>query len=350
MNTRTDGGRESWIDAARAITIILIVTYHVSGTGMAYLFGGERGPVTSAIWAASQALTPVRIPLFFVVAGVVAHRLLVRPWSHTLRRRALPLLWVFALWSVLFSVPHGVLLSPGDHAQGIFDSLAQIPLGGNAYWFLFVLPLYLVAARGLGNRPFTTLLIGLALYVASPWLAAMAPDDLAVVVRRTSAFFLWFVVGVHAGETVRRVAHLPWPVAAVAFVAFVTVWFLQRASVLPPPLATPLLSVVGIAAVLVTSAQLARAPRLAVVFRRISELTLAIYVVHSLVLWCSYLVVRQTVGSFSLPTALNVVVVPLIVAALVALSAAVDRLAQRIPEIGLLALPSRTRSRRPRDR
>lgn len=303
--------------------------------------------VSSTLWAVSQALVPVRIPLFFLVAGVVAQRLLTRPRMYTLRHRVAPLLWVFVLWSALFSVPFGVLTNPSQTREGIVDSLLQIPLGGNAYWFLFVLPVYLVGARLLARWPWCALALGAVLYVLSPWLAAIAPDGATLSVRRVTAFFLWFAIGMHSGRIVRRVAAAPWPCAIVASVAFVGIWFLQRGETVASSMTTPLLTVLGVTAILIVSAQSVHAPRLRPLLTRTSQLTLAIYVVHSFVLWSSHLLVNRTIGALPMNPTLDLIAVPFIVVALLTLSVGIDRVARHFPQLGLLALP--TRGNRGRD-
>lgn len=332
--------RHAWVDVAKAITIVLIVTYHVAGAGSVYLFeSGDRGPVTSALWGISQALTPVRIPLFFVLAGFLVAGTLDRPWRAVLQPKVTLLLWVFLVWSALFSIPYGILLSPDDPAAGIADSLLSIPLGGNAYWFLFVLPLYFVAVKALRRQPALTVVIALAAYFASPWLAESVDDPFTTLVRRTTGFFLWYALGAHLPRLWARLSSLPWFVAPLGVGLYVLVWWLRTATEVPGELLTAAATLVGITTILVLSRLLGRHASIARVALTVSGATLAIYVVHSLLLYSSYVIaarldVRLSVNIVSDLLFVPVLVVVLSVAAILALQAT-----QRLGLHGVFTLP-----------
>lgn len=74
--------------------MVLVVVYHVSLTGLNNMARG--GDYATHFWGLlSTWLLPVRMPLFFLVSGVLATNALQRPWRRILRPRILDHVWTF---------------------------------------------------------------------------------------------------------------------------------------------------------------------------------------------------------------------------------------------------------------
>jgi uncharacterized membrane protein YcfT len=91
----TAAGRDAWIDAARGLTIGLVVLFHADA--VQYSFApGER---SMAVHLAALALFPLRMPLFFLLSGVLGAAALARPARRVVAGRAGHFLWVWAVWT-----------------------------------------------------------------------------------------------------------------------------------------------------------------------------------------------------------------------------------------------------------
>lgn len=334
-------GRVVWVDAAKTIAITLIVVYHVSGAGAARLVEDQSWWVGA--WSfLSRSLLPVRIPLFFLLAGFLAARSMSRSVRSTVRRRVLDLLWVFGVWSVAFSPVYGPLLRPDAPVDGIVASLASIPLGGNAYWFLFALPLFFLATRALIRYPVLALSMGAVSYLISASVAMRVADagldEAALTVRRITLFWFFYVAGAVATAAIDRIVGLPWWVALASAGMFcaLTAW--------PPIVADPsarllLLSLSGIVAALITSRMLASIPGGARFFASISRATLPIYLVHAFVLHSLYGLFAITGARLPSSTVLDALFVPVTTTALMAASIGFQRAVEALGIRGVFQLP-----------
>ncbi|NMA77488.1 MAG: acyltransferase family protein, partial [Actinomycetales bacterium] len=66
--------RIAWLDLVRAASIVLVVLYHV-GAGAGYALLPKDSSSAGAWWSSvNLALAPVRMPLFFLVSGMLAVR------------------------------------------------------------------------------------------------------------------------------------------------------------------------------------------------------------------------------------------------------------------------------------
>lgn len=255
----------------------------------------------------SQALSPIRMPLFFLVAGIFAHRVIERTLGD---------LWYRRLWFLL--VPY-LVFTPFEAAyrlrwRGDLDvpnMLASVLLGSPGLWFLHVLmvfniaacllrrfpPVWAVAASiapvvvvyafdlnqySYGNEIMHTVTYAPAFFLGLYgrelwfWLAGVA------VAARTWLIVLLGAVGLYAGwwalrlQTVGHFREVGWDSRGHTLNAMVT----MSGAFMAVPLG------------IVVSAWIARTPRVSTVFAVVGRHTLPIYVSHQAVM---YLVRRQIV-------------------------------------------------------
>lgn len=198
------------MDTAKASAIILVVLYHVGGTGVTMLFPGTTS-VALTIWNDfSRMLLPLRMPLFFLAAGMLASKAVHRPWSASWRSRFADILWPYLLWSTVFSFVAGFAYRPADPWSYTTFSWGTIFQGGTAYWFLPVLIMFFVAAKVLRRHPHLTTLVALLLLIAQPAIARQIPefipDALATNIGRLGTYALWYFIGCYASMHVKRLA------------------------------------------------------------------------------------------------------------------------------------------------
>lgn len=140
--------RELWADSARGLAIIAVVLGHV--------FLQEDPGAGWAMWAPAQEawiglrdlLLPVRMPLFFLLAGYFAAHVIHRSWPTVLRTRTLNLYYLYLVWLIAQTayfafVPHEGTAS----AASVHDFLGQMTYAPSNLWFLIALALYFVIAK-----------------------------------------------------------------------------------------------------------------------------------------------------------------------------------------------------------
>ena len=87
---RATDGRLLWVDVAKGACILLVVLHHAVVKDLAIQAPLPLQPVAEA-WAwVTMALKPVRMPLFFVLSGLVASSAVRRPWASGAVRRVAP--------------------------------------------------------------------------------------------------------------------------------------------------------------------------------------------------------------------------------------------------------------------
>lgn len=181
--------RVDWVDVAKGLSIIAVVFFHVS-------ISGFSSPVADAINAPVGA---ARMPLFFFLSGLFAHRLVAQPWPTVVRRRVVGLLVPFAVWTVLFTVAF-----PNMSGRSAMVELVD-PTG--VTWFLAALAIAAILTRATAGLP-RGLVLAVALVL--PVVAAVVLPELQLkhLVQYWPMFLagLWLRDAVLAGG-VGRILH-----------------------------------------------------------------------------------------------------------------------------------------------
>jgi uncharacterized membrane protein YcfT len=176
--------RLDWVDAAKGISIILVVMMH-----SAYGVGedlNDTGILHYVIgWAA-----PFRMPEFFLISGLFLTQVIARPWRLYADRRVVHYIYFYALWVVL-QVGFKVGLGTGD----VGSALAQVgwavvePYG--VLWFIYMLAVYSLVAKlfhALKVPHWAALLLGTGLMLAPIQTGYGLVDHFA-------AYFVYFYAG-----------------------------------------------------------------------------------------------------------------------------------------------------------
>ena len=342
--------RLPWVDVAKAGAIILVVLFHVAGAGVAFLLPNAQDFWLSAWKAVSAFLVPVRMPLFFLMSGLLATAAIQRPWRLLVRPRFANLLWPYLLWSVAFSLVYGFAVAPADPFTLILSSFVTIGFGGNAYWFLTTLVVLFTVARIFRRWGTALVLVAflswLLVPVIQPILDGILPTDLATNVGRWATFALWFFLGCFATRTVHRVAALPLfpllPLAAAGYGAMVWVYYVVGNRDVPWTIG---LNVVGLLTAVQLSVLLSRNARVATAGSRIARRTLPIYLLHPFFIYAAVAIGHLPGNPIRLPVdsgLVNALFVPLVTGGLVWVSMAIYDAAMRGP-LNLAFAPPRRR-------
>ncbi len=176
--------RLDWVDAAKGISIILVVMMH-----SAYGVGEDLGDIGILHYVIGWA-SPFRMPEFFLISGLFLAQVIDRPWRLYADRRVLHYIYFYALWVVL-QVGFKVGLGTGD----VGSALAQVgwavvePYG--VLWFIYMLAVYSLVAKLLHTLKvphWAALLLGGGLM--------LAPIQTGYgLVGHFAAYFVYFYVG-----------------------------------------------------------------------------------------------------------------------------------------------------------
>ncbi|KQR48737.1 hypothetical protein ASF87_07805 [Microbacterium sp. Leaf161] len=271
--------RVGWPDVAKGMCIILVVLWHVV-TKHAIAVEGA-GPVTDA-WATLNAqLLPLRMPLFFLISGMFAGRVVNAPAGTPWRRRAGRLAAVYVIWVVIQTFV--LALTPDfdtARAENGWQLLAQLTISPTNLWYLLALAVYLLVARLVRQVP-TAVVLPVAFVIAAVASAGVIPDlgNLWQVVQN----LLFFLAGLRLRSVIERFAAASSPfrtlmlgTAYVAAVGAVGVLGMRQW-----PGVWPLLAIVAVAFGVAACATIDHcASVVARPLRWVGQRTLPIYVIH----------------------------------------------------------------------
>lgn len=94
--------RLHWADSAKAIAVILVVLYHVAPTGLGWIMEDTNSARTYTSLFSTR-LSPVRMPLFFLISGLLSRRAIAREWASEIPKKVLNLFWVFFFWTLFYA-------------------------------------------------------------------------------------------------------------------------------------------------------------------------------------------------------------------------------------------------------
>ncbi len=187
--------RESWVDIAKGMSIILVVMmYATYNTGE---YTGQTGFMHYVIGFA----TPFRMPEFFTISGLFLARVVARPWRAYADRRAVHYLYFYALWAfIMIGLKVGLYTaSPTVMARELAVALVE-PYG--VLWFIYMLAVFSVAAKLAWQlRIPHWVVIAVA---AGLQMAQIASPSYAVT--QFCAYFVFFYAGYVAAPLVFRLA------------------------------------------------------------------------------------------------------------------------------------------------
>lgn len=208
--TRTDvKPRVEWIDCARGLAIILVVFHH------AVIFMSAVGIESGLLTKADNLLVSVRMPLFFLAAGLFASRPTSKGWRYLWTTRLALLVWIYVLWTIVRFVVFSFLPWPLETSDaGTFESLAKsfiFPSG--SLWFIYALAIYYSAAKLLKSTP--TYLIVAGTGVISAFFSSDAISTGDYEWDSIITYLVFFLVGCRLREAVINRVESAGPIATL---------------------------------------------------------------------------------------------------------------------------------------
>lgn len=274
-------GRDLWPDVAKGACIILVVLWHVVTKHFAYLGAGEDWPATELWRQIGLMLQPLRMPVFFAVAGMFAASALARPIGDLMRTKIARFTYLYVVWVLIHTAVMAFTPDvPTIHATNGRQLVELLTVNPTNLWFLYALPIYFAVARLVRPLPAAWVLAAaFLLSAAASSQLVMEPSNRSQVVQN----LLFFLVGLYGREVLRRLARradrwllllqaaLYGACVAAMYALGAETWFGVWAVV----------SVLGVALGVTAAAVAAQRPgRATTVVAYLGRRTLPIYVIH----------------------------------------------------------------------
>jgi uncharacterized membrane protein YcfT len=198
---RTTSARLDWVDAAKGLSILLVVLHHT----VWYLQRSGQAP--AAVIAANEALASLRMPLFFLASGLFVAGPLAASWRTVLHKRIALFVYLYVIWTIIrftfFATVVPPEVDPDDSANPLEFALALL-LPGPSMWFLYALAVFAVVAKLMRRLPVWVQL------GATGVLSALVGAEMVEFgdTRWTymSRFLFFFLLGCHGRHLVERLA------------------------------------------------------------------------------------------------------------------------------------------------
>jgi uncharacterized membrane protein YcfT len=188
--------RVRWVDTGRGLAIVLVALYHATSW--------LSGPLELDGWKDVTAiLSSLRMPLFFVLAGLFAPKWLDVDWRALLRAKILMFTWVFAVWETIGTLVFPLGLASADKPigmGGLVKALLVSPvLPRFELWFIWALALFFIVAKAT-RRADPRLQLVLTGFVAAVALTVWA--DRTTGWTGSAKFYFFFLFGLYARRSV----------------------------------------------------------------------------------------------------------------------------------------------------
>ncbi|MGO1948715.1 MAG: acyltransferase family protein [Mycobacteriaceae bacterium] len=288
------GIRLYWADCAKGMSIIGVCYMHVI-TGVP---GGQDGAWK---WF-NEFLDPIRMPMFFLISGLFAHRVIERTIGDLWYRRLWFLLVPYLVFTPFVAASRlyidGKLFIDGNVSAA--NLVRSIVVGDPGVWFLYALMVFnIVACLTRKLPPLVAVCFSVLPAVAVALAGLSSYNEITHLTGYLPAFFL----GLHFRQVFIRLAGLAADVRVIAACAAVFVWWewivdLAAEFVAPDGWSTTeqsVMSLLGMVRILTAvplgillAVWISRIPLVSSIFAAIGRNTLPIYVSHQLMLFLVY--------------------------------------------------------------
>jgi uncharacterized membrane protein YcfT len=196
-------GRIDWLDIAKGGSVVLVVYHH------SFVALGSAGLDHAVHAVLDTGLRQIRLPLFFFCAGLTTWFLLRKPLPEYALRRCLPLLWIFVVWTTIYSLlnNNGLNLHPDRYRDihlNFLDAMSNM-------WFIWVLAALTMIVWPLQKLPRAPVVLGaffLAIAANLGWIPLDRTPIDSYDFRNTIWFAPFFLLGaLFAPEMFRFLDH-----------------------------------------------------------------------------------------------------------------------------------------------
>ncbi len=190
--------RMDWVDLVKATSVLLVVFMHATNT-LADLAGDTA--VAGFLHTVNAVVEPLRMPVFFLVSGMLAASAVSRPWRSSTGRTT-GMLYLYVVWMVMFLGMQALFgLSIGQPVWAVL-------FAKSGYWYLYAIALFFVIAKLVRNQPvWIVLAVALVPNLLRPFVhqffESVVPGSLYTSMAMNLCFFL---AGVYFKDVVAGVA------------------------------------------------------------------------------------------------------------------------------------------------
>ncbi len=199
--------RIEWMDVIKATAVIVIVLSHAVDL-LAPVAGGQPA---QTVWQVFMTiLEPMRMPLFFMISGMLAASALNRPWNKV-RRRTWGMAYLYVLWSVIFfAVVACYVRAP--FIDQLLTYLKLILIAGDGYWYLYALVIYFCLVKVTQRWPIWILFsVAIALSLLKEPILTLNREHLlgtgsGSMFVKILINLVFYLIGVHFKAIIERIA------------------------------------------------------------------------------------------------------------------------------------------------
>ena len=187
--------RQNWIDCVKGVTISMVVLHHN--------YSGFRSIDAISLTAVHfyALLSPIRMPLFFLIAGFFAKKAIFGPWDAFLRKKILHFAYFYVLWSIISILSRKAFGSVTTHEVQVSQIYKIFWEPSFTLWFLYGLLIAFAVARLTRRIPFP-IQAGLAIVIATIVKIQVGGTD--NVLWKVVQLYPFFLIGVYLSQNIRQ--------------------------------------------------------------------------------------------------------------------------------------------------
>jgi threonine dehydratase len=181
-----------------------------------------------------NVIEPLRMPIFFMVSGMLATSAMSRPWRMS-RRRTYGMAYLYILWSAIFFIVVALYIHETP-VEALLNFPRRLLAGSSGYWYLYALLVYFIIAKALRRWPIWIILaIAIALNLLRSAVAQWNRDfmysiDVGSAMTSIVTNLVFYILGVYYKEIISWVADRASWWRVVTIVALVSAYGIWRNS------------------------------------------------------------------------------------------------------------------------
>lgn len=276
--------RIDWIDAAKGLSILLVVAYHANIIASSYEIKSQAYSFISAVFQ------PVRMPLFFAISGFLASSIMHRSWRTVTMKKSLMYVYLFALWSIIhlaffkYVAPHPSADLSGGLIETVLSGFIKPQTG---IWFIWALSLYFLLARALVSLPAFAVLLTVATSVVafSPIVEPLGLNFAQINALKYVPFFV--LPAIYGMPALKRLSQsIPVMGMLVVTLLAMSLGFRELSASLSiaAGMSAVALNICGMIGGIMAAIVISKTPVAQTLFGYLGRNTLAIYLIHLLVI------------------------------------------------------------------
>ena len=265
--------RETWVDAVKGFTISLVVFHHV--------FVGVKNAIGIPEWVVDiyMLTTPIRMPLFFLVAGFYAKKSIFGERRKFIDSKVIHFLYFYILWNTISVLCRVALSKYTNNQVDIYEVFYFLWSPSFTLWFIYALMFAFIIARVSRHFSFVAqILCSLSLSIFS---IAKGNELLPYFIAALLKFYPFFLVGIYGSVRVRgwvKNSSAFTPLVCLSLYIAISILILNHGQWLKEVLYYPL-AALG-ACVILTLMYRLNNRRLGKIFTIIGGYSLYIYLIH----------------------------------------------------------------------